>query len=235
MIKPLATTQRSYLIKLKNTLSNMDLIIIFISGILSALSPCVLSILPLALLYIFGVSKDKYDSLLNSLFFILGFSFMFSLLGILFSAFGYFVNVTILKYLASLLSSIFGLSLILNYNFKLFSEERGKVYNKIIKIANSKKLSFLSSFLFGLSFSLVANICSTPILISILSYVATKKDLIFGFLSLFIYSIGFSLPIFIFSIIGGKGKEFLEKMNPKVVNIISGIILIFLSIYIVIT
>ncbi len=159
---------------------------------------------------------------------------MFSILGVLFSAFGYIIDLSILKYFAALISFIFGLALIFNYNIDMFSKERGRIFNKVIKIAKNKNLKVLSSFIFGLAFSLVANVCASPILASILSYIMAKKDVTFGFFALFIYSLGFSVPIIVLSLLGGKGKEILEKINPKIINIASGLILIILAIYIMI-
>jgi len=62
----------------------MDLLLIFISGVFTALGPCILTVLPVVFSYTFGISESKIEAFIVSLFFVLGFSIVFSLLGAIF-------------------------------------------------------------------------------------------------------------------------------------------------------
>ena len=214
----------------------MDLILIFLSGIFTALGPCVLSILPISLAYTFSISNNKKDGFFVSLSFVLGLAVIFSILGVLFSLFGSIFNLYKLKFVAGILAIIFGILMILNHNIKIFNfTSRGRIWNKVIYMINkNKEFKYFSSFLFGFCYGVLANTCADPVLVSILSYISTKGNVLFGFLALFIYAVGFGIPIIILSSLGVKGKEILSKINPNIINLISGMILILLGIWILI-
>jgi len=60
------------------------------------------------------------------------------------------------------------------------------------------------TFLLGGSSALVASPCATPVLTSILAFVATSRDPVLGAVLLFIYTIGYSTPLLIVGASGGQ-------------------------------
>ncbi|WP_423792122.1 cytochrome c biogenesis protein CcdA [Methanocaldococcus indicus] len=115
-------------------------------------------------------------------------------------------------------------------------KRNSKIFNKITKIIlENNKTKYFGSFLFGFFYGVLANTCADPVLVSILSYIATKQDILFGFISLFIYALGFGTPLIFINLVGIEIKEILEKINFKLVNKISGLILIILGIYILLS
>ncbi|MBW9223866.1 cytochrome c biogenesis protein CcdA [Methanothermococcus sp. SCGC AD-155-E23] len=211
----------------------MDLLLIFISGVFTALGPCVLSVLPVVFTYTFGISESKREAFIVSLFFVLGFSIVFSLLGAISSIFGMLLEIYKLKYVAGILAIVLGLLIIFK---KGFSFRLKKNFFSKVKIDKSISLRYkvLTSFILGLSYGVGANVCADPILAGILTYVSTRSDVIFGVLALFVYAMGYGLPIILLSVIGVEGKEVFQKFaNSNLVSFISGFILIVLGFFVI--
>jgi len=119
---------------------------------------------------------------------------------------------------------------------KGFSFRLKKNFFSKVKIDKNIPLRYkvLTSFILGLSYGVGANVCADPILAGILTYVSTKSDVIFGVLALFIYSIGYGLPIILLSVIGFEGKEVFKKfVNSHLLSFISGFILIVLGLFVI--
>ena len=214
----------------------MDLIIIFLAGIFTSLGPCVISVLPVVFTYTFGITNNKKEALLVSTCFVLGFSIVFSLLGALSAYIGGLFTLYNLRHIAGIIAIFFGISILFKKGI-LFRSKENKFSNIITKLNNNLlyRYKLLASFVFGMSYSFGANICADPILAGILTYTAVKGDVLFGFFALFIYSIGYGIPIILLSILGIEGKKLIEKIaNLKITNIISGLLLIILGIYLLI-
>jgi cytochrome c-type biogenesis protein len=220
----------------------MDLLLIFFAGLFTALGPCVITILPISLAYTFGVSNSKKEGFIVSLFFVLGLSLIFSLLGVISAVFGSTFDLYKLKFIAGILAILFGFSMLFNYKLSFLTDSLNKIrnyLNKKVRMAKDKKfqfssLKYLNAFLFGFFYGVTVNTCADPVLITILSYTATKSDVLFGFIALFIYSIGFGIPIIVFSTLGAEGKSIINKITkPKIINVISGVVLIILGIYVI--
>ncbi|MBW9222191.1 cytochrome c biogenesis CcdA family protein [Methanothermococcus sp. SCGC AD-155-C09] len=214
----------------------MDLLLIFISGVFTALGPCVFTVLPVVFTYTFGISESKREAFIISLFFVLGFSIVFSILGAISSVFGMLFGIYKLKYIAGILAVALGLLIIFKkgFSFRL----KGNFFNKFITKISNKSISFkykvFTSIILGISYGVGANVCADPILAGILTYVSTKSDITFGILALFIYSMGYGLPIILLSIMGVEGKEIFEKFtSSSIVNFISGLILVLLGLFII--
>lgn len=214
----------------------MDLLLIFIAGVFTALGPCVVTVLPVVFTYTFGISESKKEAFLVSLSFVLGFSIVFSLLGAVSSVFGILIGFYRLKYIAGFLAIFFGILIVFKQGFSFRLKKN--LFNEIMTKFSNKNISFkyklLTSIILGISYGFGANICADPVLAGILTYVSSKSDVTFGFLALFIYSMGYGLPIVVLSTIGVEGKKIFEKIvNLKIVNYISGIILIILGLFII--
>jgi len=138
-----------------------------------------------------------------------------------------------LKYVAGILAIVLGLLIMFK---KGFSFRLKKNFFSKVKIDKSISLRYkvLTSFILGLSYGVGANVCADPILAGILTYVSTRSDVIFGVLALFIYSMGYGLPIILLSVIGVEGKEVFQKFaNSNLVSFISGFILIVLGFFVI--
>lgn len=208
----------------------MDYIIVFIEGIVAFISPCILPMLPMYISYFAGQKKEeKKNALINSIGFVIGFTIIFVLLGVFASTLGYFVR----KYI-KIINIIFGISIILlGLNFMDILKIPFINNTKGIKY-KAKNLNFLKSILFGIMFSVAWTPCIGTFLGTALMMVANNGEIIKGMIMLFLFSIGLGIPFIISAILLEKIKSTFDfiKRKYKIINIISGIILIITGILI---
>lgn len=209
----------------------MDFFIIFVEGLASFLSPCVLPMLPMYVSYFAGQDKDLRRTVINSLGFVLGFTIIFVLLGIFASTLGKLIttNSRYLNIIFGIIIILFGMHYIGILNIKILNKSKGIQKNK-------DKLSFFSAIIFGMLFSVCWTPCVGVFLSSALMMSATSQNVLKGGLMLFIYSIGLGIPFILTSIFLEKLKNTFNhiKKHYNVINKIAGIILIFSGIMLIV-
>ena len=201
----------------------MEYVITFIEGIASFISPCVLPVIPIYISYFATESKSMKKSVINSFGFICGFSIIFILLGVFAGTFGKFVH-----HYTSYINIIFGLFLIavgLNYIGVIFIEFLNKA-----KGSNQDKrnLTFITSVLFGIIFSLSWTPCVGAFLSSALIMASTTGSVLKGASLLLIYSLGLAIPFIITTLFLEKMKKTFDfiKKHYNIINKICGSILV---------
>lgn len=202
----------------------MDFFVIFIEGLASFISPCVLPMLPIYVSYFTGKDKDSKRAVINSLGFVLGFTIIFVLLGIFASTLGKLIttNIRYINIILGIIIILFGLNYIGIFNIKILNRSKG------IK-KNTDKLSFFSSILFGMIFSVCWTPCVGVFLSSALMISATSENILKGGIMLFIFSLGLGIPFILTSVFLEKLKNTFDfiKKHYDIINKIAGIILIF--------
>lgn len=205
------------------------------AGLISFLSPCVLPLFPSYLSFISGLSlEDFQDSkknrkviILNSIFFITGFSLVFISLGASFSFLGSFLLTyqEILKKIGGLLIIFFGLYISGLLKIKFLMQHR-QFHIK------QKRFSYLGSVLVGVSFGVGWSPCVGPILGSILILASVSESIKTGIVLLIAYSFGLAIPFFLGSLAIDAFFNFFKvfKRYLNIVHIVSGIILIIVGI-----
>lgn len=209
----------------------MEYFLLFLEGIITFISPCILPLLPLYISYFAGGieenSKSKYSVLINSIGFVLGFTIIFALLGTLAGTFGSFIKTqsTTINFVGGLIVIIFGINYIGIFKISLL-ERSFKINLKI------KTFKFFSSVLFGMIFGIGWTPCVGTFLGAALMLAVNSQDTLKGTIMLLIYSIGLGIPFVICAILIDKVKETFDfiKRNYKVINAISGIVLITIGI-----
>ena len=198
---------------------------VFLGGVASFLSPCILPIVPV---YLGILSKGK-KTILNTFLFILGLSLTFVSIGFSFSLLTeIFFNDTI-KIIAGIIVIILGFHQtgILKLDFL----EK----NKSLKFNLIGKNPSLQAFLLGLTFSLGWTPCVGPILASVLALAGNKGSAIYGSLMMFVYVLGLSTPFVLFSFFS---QELLKKVRvlnkyTEYFKIFGGFLIIFMGIMLI--
>ena len=209
-----------------------SLFLVFVAGIVSFFSPCILPIVPGFLGYLAGTfsGEEKVPRrvvFLHSLFYVLGFAVVFSLVGILFNTILSGSSYSIQTWLARIggfLIIVFGLHLtgLLKINFL----ERS--YS--VHLNKNSKLGYFNSFLFGVVFAGGWTPCVGIVLGSILALALTQPEM--SFVLLLTYSLGLGIPFLIFGFFLDKAQGFIKRIGPKMkyYNWVVGIFLILLGI-----
>jgi cytochrome c-type biogenesis protein len=207
-------------------------IAVFIGGLISAASPCVLAAIPLIIGYVGGYSEgNKKKATLFSLVFVLGLSITFTLLGAAASVMGQFL-VFMGRWLyigLAVIAVLMGLQLMGIISIPLPFQKTRAVKTK----------GLLGVFLLGMLTGAVSSPCATPVLAVILAYVSTQGDMLYGSSLLFVYALGHCALIFIAglsigfteSIVSSKGIKNFSLYAKK----FSGALLMLVGIYIGIT
>ena len=217
-------------------LGKISIPIVFIAGILSLLSPCILPILPAFFAYTFKEKKEI--SKMTSIFF-LGFSLVFVAMGILGVIIGKASlvllqdNIGFLILIVGILLIAFGIMSIL-----------GKGFHGIVKQRRFRD-DKLGVFVFGVFFALGWSACLGPVITGIILMISVIGNFFTGAYLMFFYSLGIFIPFFILSFFYDKynlsksrfiiGKEIIildKKINST--NLLSGVLLIIIGIVFVI-
>jgi len=166
-------------------------IAVFIGGIAVSFTPCVYPVIPITISYI-GVASagSKGKAFLLSLFYVLGMSFTYSILGAIAaltgSLFGQISTSPLVYFFIGNVCLVLGLSMLGVFELPLpgFLKAQ-KTFSKGKGIA--------ATFLVGMASGLVVGPCTAAPLAVILSYVATRQNLIFGMTLLFVFAFGMGL------------------------------------------
>ena len=204
----------------------MEYLITFLEGISSFISPCILPMIPIYISYFAGNMNKKNVMLLRSLAFVLGFTVIFCTLGIFAGTLGALLikYQAIVNIVCGIIVIIFGLSYLGVINIQFF-----KGINKGQNIKNA-----LSSFLFGMVFSINLTPCVGAFLGSALMMASTAGTVLKGMLLLLTYSLGLGIPFIISAVLIDKlGNAFnFIKKHYKIINSICGVFLIITGILI---
>ena len=207
--------------------------IAFLAGLISFVSPCVLPLIPGYFSYILGTSLDKIKEkkknliIFKTIFFTLGFSFVFVILGSTASFIGSFflANSNILRIVAGIIIILFSLQIIgiINFNFM----------NKDIRFFTNKYSNSLTfPFIVGAAFGFGWTPCIGPILGSIITLAALEENIGRGILLLSFYSLGLAVPFIISGVLFDKfllfSKGFRKYMS--IITKVGGIILLLTGI-----
>ena len=204
----------------------MQYILLFLEGIITFISPCLLPMLPIYVSYFAGDGeKDTKRVIKNALGFILGFTVIFVLLGALAGTVGRLLShyATVVNIVTGLIVIFFGLNFLGVFKLNIFKGSRG---------AGVRTLGFFSSVLFGVVFSIGWTPCVGAFLGSALMLAASQGHVVDGMLMLLVYSLGLGIPFFISALLIDrlKGAFSFIKKHYSVINIVSGVLLVIVGV-----
>jgi cytochrome c biogenesis protein CcdA len=203
-------------------------IAVFAGGLMSASSPCVLAIMPMVIGYVGGHSGgDRKKAVAYSLLFALGLSITFTILGAAAALFGRMMGDVgqIWYWIVAGMAIAMGLSLMGVFEIRIpFASKM-----------QTKKRGALGAFLLGLLFGVVSSPCATPVLVLILTFVASQGQVAYGILLLFVYAVGHCALIVLAGVVTGFVESFVQAKG--VVNFsawakrVSGALIILAGLY----
>ena len=221
-------------------MAEITLAVAALAGLGSFVAPCILPMIPAFLAYISGttlselnqkdgtktVSVNRTNIILNSVFFVLGFSVVFSTIGVI-------INSTLssasweivdeLNQIGGIIIVAFGIFLLLSMKINKLNMEK-KFFPK------RTKASYPMSFVFGLAFAAGWTPCVGPILGSILTLAATTPSVAFNLL--LVYSLGLGIPFILIGVFYSRANKIIRSMSKhlKYYNIILGGFIIVLRV-----
>jgi cytochrome c-type biogenesis protein len=202
--------------------------IIFLAGLLTSLTPCMLSMLPITIGYIGGYeAKSRLQAAAQSTWFALGLATTLAGMGILAGLVGkVYGQVGIgLPIIVSIIAILMGLNLLEAIPLE-FPSWGGTNW-----IAQDLP-SGIRSYLIGLTFGLVASPCSTPVLASLLGWVANTQDIILGAVLLLTYTAGYVTPLILAGTFTAGMKKLLElRQWSGWINPVSGVLLVGFGVF----
>lgn len=204
--------------------TNISALTVFLQGIFSFFSPCVLPLVPLYISYLAGGARSvdgegrthyqRSRVMLNTLFFVIGVSFAFFLLGFGFTALGKFFsgNRMIFARVGGVLVILFGLYQVGFYGSKLLSQERRLPF-RLDKLTMNPVVALL----FGFTFSFAWTPCVGPALAGVLLLASSASSAGMGFALIGVYTLGFVLPFLAVGLFTGALLD-LFKRHQNVVK-----------------
>jgi len=221
-------------------MSDPTIMIALFAGLGSFLAPCILPMIPAFLAYISGttlsemktnqttnVQINKINIILNTIFFVLGFSIVFSILGVLINS---VLSNKITEFTESL-NFVAGIIIISFGLFLLFSTKINSLNIEKKIIIKNFKASYPMSFIFGLAFAIGwTPPCVGPILGTILTLAVTTPSMSFSLL--LAYSLGLGIPFILIGIFFSRSTRIICSMSKhlKYYNIVLGGLIIILGV-----
>lgn len=207
----------------------MEYLVSFFEGIITFISPCLLPMLPIYLVYFAGDSEGGLDAekrrrtVVNALAFVLGFTILFVLMGAFAGSLGALLksHQTAVNLISGAIVILFGLNFtgLIRIGF-LNSTHKAQ--------SDVKPLGFFSTLLFGMIFAVGWTPCVGAFLGSALLLASQQGTALKGILLLLVYSLGLGIPFLLSALLVDRLKGAFDfiKRHYRTVNLICGILLI---------
>ncbi len=199
-----------------------------VAGVLTSMTPCSLSSVPLIIGYVGGTSvPNTKKAFAYSIVFSAGTAITFVILGIIATSAG-----TLIGRSSSTWYIVLGILMV------LMTLQTWEIFNFLPAtnlLSKNKKRGFIGAFLAGILGGIFSSPCSTPVLIALLAILSGKGNLIWGILLMLLYSLGHSTLV----IVAGTSFGFVQKINEnkryqttaKVLKIMMGTAILLIGFY----
>lgn len=203
-------------------------VLALVAGILTSVTPCSLSSVPLIVGYVGGTGeRNTRKAFLYSATFAAGTAITFVTLGIVATSMGRLMGTS-----SPIWYAVLGVLMV------LMALQTWEIFNFIPSvnlISKNKRRGFFGAFLAGILGGIFSSPCSTPVLIALLAIVAGEGNLLWGILLMLLYSVGHSALV----IVAGTSIGFVQKINASgnyktaasVSKIIMGALILLIGFY----
>lgn len=224
-----------------NLSDNISFVLVFMEGILSFFSPCVIPLIPIYMSYLAGNAKkigedgliiyQRKKVFFHTVCFVLGISFAFFVLGMGLTTLGTFFqsNQIFFTQIGGIIIVFLGLYQIGLFDIKLLQREK-----RFSIKTQGREMNPLLAILMGFTFSFAWTPCVGPALASVLIMASSSSNMLVGNLLVLVYTMGFVIPFLILGLFTAQVLSFLKK-HQKIVKYTvkaGGILLIIIGIMI---
>lgn len=217
-----------------NQIGFLTFVLVFLAGVLTSFTPCLYPIIPVTVAFIGARSMgSRSRGFLLSLFYVLGLSSVYSLLGMFAVMTGRFFGeinshpltmIIIANFYILLALMMFG---VFNFQFRMPAGDQIKE-----AVMRRKKKDVLASFLVGAASALAVGPCTAPVLGALLVWIAGGQNVLLGAVLMFLFSLGMGVLLILVGTFAGlaanlpKSGRWLEG-----VKVLFGIILLIVAEY----
>lgn len=220
--------------------TSVPILTVFIQGLLSFFSPCILPLVPLYISYLTGGMYTKNEDgsfeyprkklFIQTVFFVLGIGFAFILLGLGFTAVGRFFSGSRVMFtrIGGIIMVCFGL-----YQLGFFGRSRQIEQTRRLPVSVEKWTSGpVMALILGFTFSFAWTPCVGPVLASVLLMASSASSAAAGFALIGVYLLGFVLPFLAVGLFAGKVLDLFNRKRQMIQYTVKagGILLIFMGV-----
>jgi len=175
-------------------------LMVFLGGVLASLTPCVFPMIPITISFIgMNAKGNPVKGFIMSLWYVLGIALVYSTLGLMAAAggaaFGQATQTPVFMGSVAVIIFAMGLSMAGLFDIQLPSSLTSRM--------GGGRTGFLGPLLMGMAMGLVAAPCVGPVIVVLLTWVATTGSLFLGFWLLFTFAMGMGLLFIILGTFGG--------------------------------
>jgi thiol:disulfide interchange protein len=207
-----------------NTSLGLGLVASYLAGVLVSFSPCIYPMIPITLGIVgAAATSSKLKGFLLSLVFVLGVAFIYSFLGAVSSLIGTLLGAIVVNPLTYL----FLMLVFIILGFAQIGVLPLKIPFFSIKYKGDYRSGLLGIFVLGAISGLAMIPCNFPVLFSILNLIALRKNVLYGIIALFVFSLGYGTILIILGTFTSLIRK-LPKEGPWaiIVQKIAGVILL---------
>lgn len=197
------------------------------AGIITSITPCSLSTIPLVIAYVGGNSNDTKKSFKLSLAFALGLAITFTVLGVMASAIGNLMG-----------NAGQGWYIFLGFLMIIMALQVLEVYEFIPSTYLTSKTTqkgYIGAIIAGILTGIFSSPCATPVLVVLLALVASKGSILWGTFLLLMYSVGYTVLVVVVGTSMGAVRKVIQTKKygkfSSCLKYILGIIIIIIGLY----
>jgi len=209
----------------------LSILFVFLGGLALNLTPCVYPLIPITIGYFGGQSEGKTSKLfILGVLYVLGMALTYSIVGVVTAMSGAIFGTLLQNPVVIIVIAAIFVALALS----MFGLYEIKAPDSLITKVGGARSGVLGAFFMGLTMGVVAAPCIGPFVLGLVTYVAAKGDVFYGFIMFFFLAVGLGVPYLFLAIFSGRIKS-LPRAGfwMEGVRNIFGFILIGMAIYFV--